>query len=49
MPKLLDKTVEAIRRLPLSDQDEIARTMLSPAGHDAAPEVIVVDAAQHVL
>ncbi|WP_315783870.1 MULTISPECIES: hypothetical protein [unclassified Bradyrhizobium] len=40
MTKLLDKAVEATRRLPPSDQDKIARAMLSLAGHEDEPEAI---------
>ena len=34
MTKLLDKALEAVRRLPPDRQDEIARAMLSLAGDD---------------
>jgi hypothetical protein len=40
MSELLDKALESVRRLPTSQQDEIARAMLSLAGDDAAPEEI---------
>lgn len=36
MTKLLEDALEAVRRLPAEDQDEIARAMLSLAGE--APE-----------
>lgn len=40
MSKLLDKALEAVRRLPSDMQDEIARTMLSLAGDESEPEEI---------
>ncbi|CCD90017.1 conserved protein of unknown function [Bradyrhizobium sp. ORS 285] len=40
MTKLLDKALEAIRRLPPHDQDEIARAMLSLAGDGNEAETI---------
>jgi hypothetical protein len=40
MTKLLEKALEAVRRLPPYNQDEIARAMLSLAGDDGAPEEI---------
>ena len=36
MTKLLDQAVEAVRRLPPGDQDEIARALLLLAGSDAS-------------
>jgi hypothetical protein len=39
MTKLLDRAVEAVRRLPAAEQDEIARTILHIAG-GAEPEPI---------
>jgi hypothetical protein len=36
MTKLLDEAVEAVRRLPPHDQDDIARTMMQLAGSDLA-------------
>ncbi len=39
MTKLLEKALEAVRRLPSRSQDEIARAMLSLAG-DGEPEAI---------
>ncbi len=35
MTKLLDRAMEAVRRLPPGDQDEIARALLELAGSDA--------------
>jgi Ca2+-binding EF-hand superfamily protein len=40
MTKLLDKALEAVRRLPASSQDEIAHAMLTLAGDDGEPEAI---------
>jgi Ca2+-binding EF-hand superfamily protein len=40
MTKLLDKALEAVRRLPPSSQDEIARAMLNLAGHEGEPETV---------
>ena len=40
MTKLLDKALEAVRRLPPSSQDEIARAMLNLAGNEGEPETI---------
>jgi hypothetical protein len=40
MTKLLEKAVEAVRRLSTGSQDEIARAMLQLAKHDGEPEVI---------
>ena len=40
MTKLLDKALEAVRRLPPSSQDEIARAMLNLAGSEGEPEAI---------
>lgn len=39
MTKLLDQAVEAARRLPPDDQDDIARAVMQLAGADAAPPV----------
>ena len=41
MTKLLDLALETVRRLPPSDQDEIARAMLCLAGNEneAAEEI----------
>ena len=38
MTKLLDKALEAVRRLPPSSQDEIAHAMLTLAGDEGEPE-----------
>jgi hypothetical protein len=40
MTKLLDKALEAVRRLPHDTQDEIARTMLELVGNEGQPEAI---------
>ena len=40
MSKLLDKAIEALRRLPLESQDEIARVVLTLAGDEDKPEDI---------
>jgi hypothetical protein len=39
MTKLLDKALEAIRRLPASRQDEIATAMLTLAGEAEAEDI----------
>jgi hypothetical protein len=44
MTKLLEKALEAVRRLPPDGQDEIALAMLALSGHDDEPEDI--DSAQ---
>jgi hypothetical protein len=40
MTKLLEKAVEAVRKLSVEDQDEIALAMLQLAKSDGEPEVI---------
>jgi hypothetical protein len=40
MTKLLEKALEAVRRLPPDSQDEIARAMLNMAGDEGEPEEI---------
>jgi hypothetical protein len=40
MTKLLEKALEAVRRLPPDSQDEIALAMLSLAGSEGEPEEI---------
>jgi hypothetical protein len=40
MTKLLDKALEAVRRLPPSSQDEIAHAMLTLAGDVGEPQEI---------
>jgi hypothetical protein len=40
MTKLLEKALDAVRRLPPGSQDEIARAMLALAGEEAALEPI---------
>lgn len=40
MTKLLEKAVEAVRKLPSENQDEIARAMLHLASDDGEPEAV---------
>jgi predicted transcriptional regulator len=40
MTKLLDKALEAVRRLPPGSQDEIAHAMLTLAGDEGVPEAV---------
>jgi len=40
MTKLLDEALEAVRQLPPSSQDEIARAMLNLAGTEGEPEAV---------
>jgi hypothetical protein len=40
MTKLLEKALEAVRRLPPDSQDEIALAMLTLSGHEGEPEQI---------
>lgn len=40
MTKLLEKALEAVRRLPPDSQDQIALTMLSLTGHEGEPEAV---------
>ena len=40
MTKLLERALEAVRRLPPSVQDEIARAMLQLAAGDGEPEKV---------
>jgi hypothetical protein len=40
MTKLLERALEAVRRLPADSQDEIARAMLQLAASDGGPEEI---------
>jgi hypothetical protein len=40
MTKLLEKALEAVRRLPPRSQDEIAQAMLTLAGDEEEPEAI---------
>ena len=40
MTKLLDKALEAVRRLPPSSQDNIARAMLNLTGSEGEPDAI---------
>jgi len=39
MTKLLDQAVEAVRRLPAGDQDDIARAIIQLAGAEAPTPV----------
>jgi hypothetical protein len=41
MTKLLDEAVEAVRRLPSDDQDDIARAMMRLAGADLRAPVVL--------
>jgi hypothetical protein len=41
MTKLLDEAVEVVRRLPSSDQDDIARAIIQLAGSELAAPVIL--------
>jgi hypothetical protein len=43
MTKLLERALEAVRKLPADSQDEIARAMLNLAGNDGEPEVVSPD------
>jgi hypothetical protein len=43
MTKLLERALEAVRKLPANSQDEIALAMLSLAGNNGDPEVIDAD------
>jgi hypothetical protein len=40
MTKLLERALEAVRKLPPDSQDEIARAMLTLTGNEAEPEDI---------
>jgi len=40
MTKLLERALEAVRRLPADSQDEIARAMLRLAAGDGEPEEV---------
>jgi DNA-binding transcriptional regulator YdaS (Cro superfamily) len=40
MTKLLEQALQAVRRLPPENQDEIARAMLTLAGEEGEPEPI---------
>jgi hypothetical protein len=41
MTTLLDKAVEFVRRLPLDDQDDIARAIMQLAGSDLVAPVVL--------
>jgi hypothetical protein len=41
MTKLLEKALEAVRRLPPDSQDEIALAMLTLSGNEGEPEEVV--------
>ena len=49
MTKLLERALEAVRRLPADSQDEIARAMLELAGEGGEPEDIDPTHLQDVL
>ena len=49
MSTILDEAVDAVRALPASAQDEIARAMLALAGGDGEPEFIDPDHLPAVL
>jgi hypothetical protein len=49
MTRLLEKALEAVRRLPAGIQDDIARTMLDMAADDGARETIDPDHLSDVL
>jgi hypothetical protein len=40
MTKLLDRALEAVKKLPADEQDEIARAILSLAGESGEPQAI---------
>ncbi len=40
MTKLLEKALEAVRKLPSASQDEIARAMLRLSAKDGEPEAV---------
>jgi hypothetical protein len=40
MTKLLDRALEAVKKLPADEQDEIARAILSLAGEIGEPQAI---------
>jgi len=40
MTKLLDRALDAVRRLPPGAQDEIARAMMELAGNNGEPEEV---------
>ena len=40
MTKLLEKALEAVRRLPPDSQDEIALAMLTMSGNESGPEEV---------
>jgi hypothetical protein len=41
MTKLLDEAIEAVRRLPSDDQDDIARAIMQLAGADHLAPIIL--------
>ena len=49
MTKLLDKALEAVRRLPPDSQDEIALAMLTLSGNEGQPEDVDPDHLRAVL
>jgi len=40
MTKLLERALEAVRKLPADSQDEIARAMLDLAANGGEPEIV---------
>jgi hypothetical protein len=49
MTKLLDQAVEAARRLPPGDQDDIARAIMQLAGADEAAPVPLTPDERHAV
>ncbi len=49
MTKLLDQALEAVRLLPLGDQDEIARVMMQLAGADLPPPVALASGERQAI
>lgn len=49
MTRLLDEAVEAVRRLPPDDQDDIARAMIQLAGSDLASPVVLLAEEREVI
>jgi hypothetical protein len=49
MTKVLDEAVEAVRRLPSDDQDDIARAMMQLAGSDFAAPVVLSPAEREAI
>jgi hypothetical protein len=49
MTKLMDKALDAVRRLPSETQDEIARTILDLAANEGEPEPVATEHLSAVL